>query len=104
VAVEQGGRRAVTHYTRIERAGDHTLLELVLETGRTHQIRAHLASIGHPIVGDTLYAAGGDRRDAAPAIALHAVELRLRHPRRDAIITCTSPPPDDFQHPRPHRW
>ena len=96
VAVEHGGQRAVTHYTRIEHAGDHTLLELVLETGRTHQIRAHLASIGHPIVGDTLYAAGGDRRDAASAIALHAVELRLRHPRHDAIIACLSPPPASF--------
>lgn len=96
VPVEQGGQRAVTHFTRIEHAGDDTLLELVLETGRTHQIRAHLASIGHPIVGDRLYAAGGDRREAASTIALHAVELRLRHPRRDAMIACTSPLPDHF--------
>lgn len=96
VAVEQGGQRAVTHFTRLEHAGETTLLELVLETGRTHQIRAHLASIGHPIVGDALYAPGGERRDAAPAIALHAVELRLRHPRRDAVIACTSPLPDRF--------
>lgn len=96
VPVEQGGQRAVTHFTRIEHAGDDTLLELVLETGRTHQIRAHLASIGHPIVGDLLYAAGGDRREAASTIALHAVELRLRHPRRDAMIACTSPLPDHF--------
>jgi 23S rRNA pseudouridine1911/1915/1917 synthase len=90
VPVEQGGQPAVTHFTRIKHAGDYTVLELVLGTGRTHQIRAHLASIGHPIVGDTLYAPGGDRRDAASAILLHAVELRLRHPRRDEIIACTS--------------
>ena len=96
VPVEQGGQRAVTHFTRIEHAGNLTLLELVLDTGRTHQIRAHLASIGHPIVGDMLYASGGDRRDAAPAILLHARELRLRHPRHDTIIACTSPPPDHF--------
>jgi 23S rRNA pseudouridine1911/1915/1917 synthase len=97
VPVEQGGQRAVTHFTRIEHAGEQTLLELVLDTGRTHQIRAHLASIGHPIVGDTLYAPGGDRRDAAPQIMLHASELRLRHPRRDTIIACTSPQPDHFR-------
>lgn len=96
VPVEQGGQHAVTHFTRIEHAGDRTLLELVLDTGRTHQIRAHLASIGHPIVGDTLYAPGGDRRDAAAAISLHARELRLRHPRHGTIIACTSPPPDHF--------
>lgn len=93
VAVEHGGQPAVTHFERIEYAGDCTVVELVLDTGRTHQIRAHLASIGHPIVGDTLYAAGGERRDSACAIALHAVSLRLRHPRSDAIIACTSPPP-----------
>lgn len=96
VALEQGGQRAVTHFTRIEHAGEYTWLELVLGTGRTHQIRAHLASIGHPIVGDTLYAPGGDRRCAASAISLHAMELRLRHPRRDAIIACSSPLPDRF--------
>jgi 23S rRNA pseudouridine1911/1915/1917 synthase len=96
VPVEQGGQHAVTHFTRLELAGDQTLLELVLETGRTHQIRAHLASIGHPIVGDTLYAPGSDRSDAASKIVLHARELRLRHPRQDTVITCTSAPPPYF--------
>ena len=96
VPVEQGGQRAVTHFTRLESTGERTLLQLTLETGRTHQIRAHLASIGHPIVGDTLYAPDGDRRDAAPVIALHAAELRLRHPRRGEILACTSPLPDRF--------
>ncbi len=90
VPVEQGGQPAVTHFTRLEHAGDRTLLELSLDTGRTHQIRAHLASIGHPIVGDTLYAPGGDRNAAASAIMLHAKELRLRHPRHGTTITCTS--------------
>jgi len=96
VPVEQGGQPAVTHFTRLEQAGDRTLLELALETGRTHQIRAHLASIGHPIVGDTLYAPGGNRSDAASAIMLHAIGLRMRHPRRDEMIACTSPLPDHF--------
>lgn len=90
VPLEQGGQRAVTHFTRIEHAADHTLLELVLDTGRTHQIRAHLASIGHPIVGDTLYARGGARRVAASAILLHAKELRL------CGIACTSSLPERF--------
>jgi 23S rRNA pseudouridine1911/1915/1917 synthase len=96
VPVEQGGQHAITHYRRLAYDGDRTLLELVLETGRTHQIRAHLASIGHPIVGDTLYASGGERRDAAAVIALHAVELRLRHPRRDEMVVCASPAPPRF--------
>ncbi|HSN30250.1 MAG TPA: RluA family pseudouridine synthase, partial [Kofleriaceae bacterium] len=90
VPVEQGGQPAVTHFTRLEQAVDRTLLELSLDTGRTHQIRAHLASIGHPIVGDTLYAPGGDRRAAASTIMLHAKELRLRHPRHGTTIACTS--------------
>lgn len=96
VALDRGGQHAVTHYRRVEHAGDRTLVELTLETGRTHQIRAHLASIGHPIVGDRLYTAGGERRDAAPAIALHASELRLGHPDSGELIACTSSPPPDF--------
>jgi 23S rRNA pseudouridine1911/1915/1917 synthase len=88
-----GGQRAITHWRRIERRQDRTLLELSLETGRTHQIRAHLASIGHPIAGDVLYAQSGDRRDATSAIALHAVELRLRHPvSGDALVLASRPP------------
>ena len=83
----------MTHWTRITEAGERTLLELVLETGRTHQIRAHLASIGHPIVGDTLYAATGDRQSSASAIALHATELRLRRPRTGEELVCTSRAP-----------
>jgi 23S rRNA pseudouridine1911/1915/1917 synthase len=91
VPLEHGGQRAVTHFTRLECADDRTLVGLVLETGRTHQIRAHLASIGHPIVGDLLYGPGGDRSDAASVIALHATALRLRHPRHGTLIACASP-------------
>lgn len=79
VAVAHGGQQAVTHVTVVERRQATTLVEVTLDTGRTHQIRAHLASIGHPIVGDTLYAPGGARSDATDSIALHASELRLRH-------------------------
>lgn len=93
VPIARGGQRAITHWTVIARAAERTVLALALETGRTHQLRAHLASIGHPIVGDALYATGA--RDVT-AIALHAVALRLHHPRTGAAIACTSSPPADF--------
>ncbi len=90
VPIEQGGQRAVTHWAVVERGDDRTLLEVTLETGRTHQIRAHLASIGHPIVGDTLYAEG---TDSAPEIALHATRLRFVHPRTGTDVVVASPVP-----------
>lgn len=73
-AVVEGGQHAVTHWRVIERLDGRTRIELDLETGRTHQIRAHMASIGHPIVGDTLYGGSGLSSDA---IELHAHELRI---------------------------
>jgi 23S rRNA pseudouridine1911/1915/1917 synthase len=97
VPLEHGGQRAITHYTVVERSGDsttgHTVVDVTLETGRTHQIRAHMASIGHPLLGDALYAPGASRTDATTSIALHATELRLRHPRSNAELIVTSPAP-----------
>jgi len=70
-------RQAVTHYTVLKRNKDTTLLELKLETGRTHQIRVHLAHIHHPIVGDKVY---GLKKDKTPEMALHSYYLSFIHP------------------------
>src|SRR5262249_11540034 len=81
MAVVAGGKPAVTHYRVKELLESHTLLECDLETGRTHQIRVHLASIGHPIEGDPAYA--GRLRGIFDRQALHAWKLAFRHPRTD---------------------
>ena len=97
VAVDDGGLTAVTRWRVLERLGDRTLLEVHPETGRTHQIRVHLASLGHPIVGDHLYArssADGVRLGEAEVtpIALHSTRLRLRHPRSGVVMEWESVP------------
>jgi 23S rRNA pseudouridine1911/1915/1917 synthase len=84
-AVVTGGERAVTHYRVVARVAETTVVELELETGRTHQIRAHLASIGHPVIGDTLYETG---EASSASIALRAVELTFMHPRRGVVTRC----------------
>lgn len=81
VAVADGGQRAVTNWRVVRRLPDRTLLEVTLETGRTHQIRAHLAQLGHPIVGDTLYATSAAESVAAPHVELRAIRLAFPHPR-----------------------
>ncbi len=101
-----GGREAITHYTvqrRIDsKFGKFTLLELRIDTGRTHQIRVHLASLGHPVVGDTLYGAPRELRarngEAAslPRNFLHAVALQFRHPRTHTALSLSSPIPEEL--------
>lgn len=88
------GERAVTHYRVMERFDDHTLLWLKLETGRTHQIRVHLSSIGHPIAGDGLY--GGSRR-LIRRQALHGEKLVWFHPWTQTRLQVRAPLPDDMR-------
>ncbi|MBI2995105.1 MAG: RluA family pseudouridine synthase [Candidatus Melainabacteria bacterium] len=78
MAVVAGGRKAITHYKKVETFGQTSLLECTLETGRTHQIRVHMKSIGHPIVGDKIY---GKKNDPANLMMLHAYKLVFLHPR-----------------------
>ena len=94
MAVVAGGRHALTRYQVVERRRTHTLLRCDLDTGRTHQIRVHLAALGHPIAGDAEY---GGREAGAERPMLHAWRLRLRHPRTGAEMSFEAPPPTDFE-------
>jgi 23S rRNA pseudouridine1911/1915/1917 synthase len=96
VPVENGGRRAVTHWHIKERLGNYTLMNFELETGRTHQIRVHTAYIGLPIVGDPEYGSGRSIGVNLPGQALHAWRLRLHHPVSGQIVEAVAPPPSYF--------
>ena len=90
-----GARLAVTGYRPLERFGAYTLLAVEIPTGVTHQIRVHLASIGHQIVGDRLY--GGVLRDGdPPRHLLHATRLTVVHPQMERSLTVACDPPADF--------
>ena len=90
----EAGREAVTHFTVLERLKGHTLVACRLETGRTHQIRVHLAYIGHPIVGDPLY--GIKETHGMSGQALHARTLSFIHPSSGAPVSFSAEPPQDF--------
>jgi len=83
-------RRAVTHYTTERSLGQRTLLRVELETGRQHQIRAHLAWLGHPVVGDQRYGTAG------PRMGLHALRLSITKPGTNKSLEIESPVPPDF--------
>jgi 23S rRNA pseudouridine1911/1915/1917 synthase len=93
-AVVPGGRPAVTYYEVLERFSGFTLLACRLETGRTHQIRVHLSSLGHPVVGDPVY--GRVRVPEIARQALHAARVEFTHPRTGRRLACTAPLPEDF--------
>src|SRR5438094_3830204 len=93
MAVVAGGRFARTRYQVVERRRSHTLLRCELDTGRTHQIRVHLATLGHPVAGDVEY---GSREPGLERPMLHAWRLRLRHPRTGAAMNFEAAPPEDF--------
>ena len=93
---DKNSRPAVTHWRVLERFGQYTLVECRLETGRTHQIRVHMAHIHHPILGDTVY--GSPRPELGQdSQCLHARALRFRHPRSGKEITVTCPRPAYFE-------
>lgn len=94
---DRGGKHAVTHFAVAERFQDYTLLELMLETGRTHQIRVHMKFIGHPLVGDPLYGRAKGRTMRLPGQALHAAVLGFTHPRTGKRLTFEAPIPDEMQ-------
>jgi len=96
MAVVPGGRRAVTHWEVVARYPGYTRVRCRLETGRTHQIRVHMAHLGHPILGDTVY---GNRKPV-PGLqgqCLHAAGLRFLHPRTGEAVELTCPLPEEFQ-------
>ena len=95
MAVVTGGREAVTHWEVIARYPGYTHVRCRLETGRTHQIRVHMAYIGHPILGDTVYGA----KKEVPGLTgqcLHAVGLRFLHPRTHEVMELSCPLPEEF--------
>ena len=99
-----GGREAITKYAVQQRIqsdfGKFTLVKVKIETGRTHQIRVHMASLGHPVVGDTLYGAPREIRAKSGAITLlprnflHSAELQFEHPRSGELLSFSSPVPE----------
>ena len=106
VLMRGGGRAARTHYRVLDAWSVLSLLELSLETGRTHQIRVHLASLGHPVLGDVTYGPGARRWPGKPDLeqvmrsfprqALHAAQVRFQHPTHGTGMTFSSPLPADM--------
>ena len=96
MAIVEGGREAITHYRVLKRYRGYTHMAFTLETGRTHQIRVHMASIGHPIIGDPVYGLKKDRFSDIGGQCLHASHLTLTHPRTGEKMDFFAPLPAYF--------
>lgn len=96
MATVQGGRDARTEYRVLQALHGATLLAVDLITGRTHQIRVHMASVGHPLLGDPLYGGKMPKTLSAPRVMLHAWRIALSHPVTGAPMAFAVPPPEDF--------
>ena len=93
---EKNGKTAVTHYRVLERFGRFTYIECRLETGRTHQIRVHMASIGHPLLGDEVYGPSGKQPFRLQGQCLHAMTLGFLHPSTGEYVEFEAPLPEYF--------
>lgn len=93
---EKNGKTAVTHYRVLERFGCFTYIECRLETGRTHQIRVHMASIGHPLLGDEVYGPSGKQPFRLQGQCLHAMTLGFLHPSTGEYVEFEAPLPEYF--------
>lgn len=93
--LKDGGRLAVSHYRVAQKLAGASVVEVSLETGRTHQVRVHMQSLGHPVIGDTLYSRGG--KYPIKRQALHAWKLMFKHPRTGEVIKLAAPIPADME-------
>lgn len=96
MAIVQGGREAITHFKVLERFGRYTLVECILETGRTHQIRVHMKSIGHSIVGDKVYGIKKEQFNLQGQL-LHAMTIGFVHPKTNELMEFSAPLPKYFE-------
>ena len=93
--ISENGQEAITHYEVLKTSNDLSLVHCILQTGRTHRIRAHMSAIGHPLVGDTLY--GSNFSDSITRQALHSYKISFIHPISHQIVSFTSELPDDIK-------
>ena len=95
MSVDKKGKVAITHFKVLERFHKYTYLEVIIETGRTHQIRVHMAEIGHPVVGDYTYSNGKNEFNVEGQM-LHAKSLDFKHPITGKLMHCEAPLPEYF--------
>ncbi len=96
MAVDKNGKEAVTHFKVLKRYGNYTLLEIKIDTGRTHQIRVHMSYIGYPVVGDSVYSSGKNEFGVEGQM-LHARYLKFKHPITGKELNLEAPLPEYFE-------